>query len=78
MASAAIRIGVIGANIHRGWAPQSHLPALAASPDFELVAVCTTRRETAEESARAFGADLAFGAAGAVALPANARCDRCW
>ncbi|MFT5376652.1 MAG: putative dehydrogenase [Candidatus Latescibacterota bacterium] len=60
MASAAIRIGVIGANIHRGWAPQSHLPALAASPDFELVAVCTTRRETAEESAKVFGARLAF------------------
>ena len=60
MASKAIRIGVIGANIHRGWASQSHLPALVASPDFELAAVCTTRRETAAESAKAFGARLAF------------------
>ena len=60
MASKAIRIGVIGANIHRGWASQSHLPALVASPDFELAAVCTTRRETAAESARAFGARLVF------------------
>ena len=50
-----IRIGVIGANIHRGWAPRSHLPALTASPEFELTGVCTTRMESAEESAAAFG-----------------------
>ena len=55
-----IRIGVIGANIHRGWAPRSHLPALVASPEFELTAVCTTRMESAEESRQAFGARLAF------------------
>jgi predicted dehydrogenase len=50
-----IGLGVIGANIHRGWAPRSHLPALVASPEFELTAVCTTRIESAEESARMFG-----------------------
>ena len=55
-----VRLGVIGANIHRGWAPRSHLPALAASPEFELTAVCTTRMESAEESAKLFGAKLAF------------------
>jgi len=55
-----IRIGLIGANIHRGWAPRSHLPALAASPEFELMGVCTTRMESAEESAKMFGAKLAF------------------
>jgi predicted dehydrogenase len=60
MASDKIRMGVIGANIHRGWAPRSHLPALVASPEFELTAVCTTRQESAEESARRFGARLAF------------------
>jgi predicted dehydrogenase len=60
MAAEQIRIGVIGANIHRGWAPRSHLPALVASPEFELTAVCTTRKETAEESAQRFGARLAF------------------
>jgi predicted dehydrogenase len=53
-------MGVIGANIHRGWAPRSHLPAIVASPEFELTAVCTTRQESAEESARKFGARLAF------------------
>ncbi len=55
-----IRLGVIGANIHRGWAPRSHLPAIAASPEFELTAVCTTRMESAEESREKFGARLAF------------------
>ena len=36
-----IRIGLIGANIHQGWSPRAHLPALAAHPQFELAAVCT-------------------------------------
>ena len=55
-----IRLGIIGANIHRGWAPRAHLPAIVASPDFELTAVCTTRQESAEESRAKFGAKLAF------------------
>jgi predicted dehydrogenase len=55
-----IRLGVVGANIHRGWAPRSHLPAILASPEFELTAVCTTRQESAEESTRRYGARLAF------------------
>ena len=55
-----IRLGVIGANIHRGWAVRSHLPALVASPEFELTAVCTTRMESAKESQQKFGARLAF------------------
>ena len=60
MASEKIRLGVIGANVSKGWAHRSHLPAILASPEFELTAVCTTRRESAEESARTFGARLAF------------------
>jgi predicted dehydrogenase len=60
MASDTIRMGVIGANIHRGWAPRSHLPAIVASPGFELTAVCTTRQVSAEESAKRFGAKMAF------------------
>ncbi len=55
-----IRLGIIGANIHRGWAPRAHLPAVLASPEFELTAVCTTRQESAEESRQMFGARLAF------------------
>ena len=55
-----IRLGIIGANIHRGWAPRAHLPAVVASPEFELTGVCTTRMESAEESQQAFGAKYAF------------------
>src|SRR5215210_8716236 len=55
-----IRLGLIGANIHSNWASRSHLPALMASPDVELTAVCTTRRESAEEAREAYGAKLAF------------------
>jgi predicted dehydrogenase len=55
-----IRLGFVGANVHSNWASQSHFPALLASPDVELTAVCTTRPESAEEARQAFGARLAF------------------
>jgi predicted dehydrogenase len=55
-----IRLGFIGANVKSTWASQSHFPALAASPDVELTAVCTTRTETAEAARKAFGAKVAF------------------
>src|SRR5215470_11482477 len=55
-----IRLGFVGANVRATWAAQSHFPALRASPDVEMTAVCTTRPETAEEARKAFGAKLAF------------------
>ncbi|MBV9582982.1 MAG: Gfo/Idh/MocA family oxidoreductase [Chloroflexi bacterium] len=55
-----IRLGFVGANVHAQWASQSHYPALLASPDVELTAVCTTRQESAEEAREALGARLAF------------------
>src|ERR1051326_8772507 len=55
-----IRLGFVGANVRSTWASQSHFPALLASPDVELTAVCTTRPESAEEARRAFGAQLAI------------------
>ena len=60
MAGDKLRIGLIGASTSYGWAMRSHLPALLALPEYELAAVCTSRPETAEESARAYGARLAF------------------
>ncbi len=60
MAEEKIRIGIIGANAHYGWSMRAHLPALLALPEYELTAVCTSRRETAEESAKHYGAKLAF------------------
>ena len=55
-----IFLGIIGASPTVGWAHRSHLPAIVASPEFELTGVCTTRMETATESARQFGAKLTF------------------
>ncbi len=55
-----IRLGIIGASPTVGWAYRSHLPAIVASPEFELTGVCTTRMETAEESQKIYGATLAF------------------
>ncbi|WP_089718518.1 Gfo/Idh/MocA family protein [Candidatus Entotheonella palauensis] len=55
-----IRLGFVGANVHSTWASQSHFPALMASPDIELTAVCTTRPESAEEARQAFGTKFAF------------------
>lgn len=48
-------VGIIGANPDRGWALDAHIPAIAHSPDLELRAVSTSRPETAEAAARAFG-----------------------
>ena len=36
-----IRLGFVGANVRSTWSSQSHFPALLASPDVELTAVCT-------------------------------------
>ena len=55
-----IRIGLIGANIHQGWSPRAHLPALAAHAQFDLAAVCTTRQESADEAMAAFDAGGAW------------------
>src|SRR3954447_5846303 len=55
-----IRLGFVGANVRASWASRSHFPALLASREVELTAVCTTRPESAEEAREAFGARLAF------------------
>jgi predicted dehydrogenase len=55
-----IRLGLIGASVSGTWSSRSHLPAVRASADVELTAVCTTRAESAEAARRAHGARLAF------------------
>lgn len=55
-----IGVGIIGASPERGWASDAHIPALAALPDFEFVALSTSRRESAEEASRKFQVPLAF------------------
>jgi predicted dehydrogenase len=55
-----VRLGLIGASVSGTWSARSHLPALQASSDVELTAVCTTRADSAEAARQAWGARLAF------------------
>ena len=55
-----IRVGIVGLSPQRGFASIAHVPALHALADFEIVAVCTTRQESADAAARHFGISLAF------------------
>jgi predicted dehydrogenase len=55
-----IRLGLIGASVRGTWSARSHLPALQASSDVELMAVCTTKADSAEAARQAWGARLAF------------------
>src|SRR5205807_683534 len=44
-----------------GWAAQAHIPALKSlSDDFEITALSTSRRESAEAASKLFGVPLAF------------------
>ncbi len=55
-----IRLGIVGASPERGWGKNTHIPAIEHLSEFELVAVCTSRQETAEKAASAYGARQAF------------------
>ncbi len=55
-----IRVGIVGLSPNRGFASIAHLPALKALPEYEIAAVCTTRQESADATARHFGIPLAF------------------
>src|SRR2546426_2910177 len=56
-----IRVGIIGANPDRGWAAQAHIPALKSlADDFEITALSTSRRESADAASKLFGVPLAF------------------
>src|ERR1700693_827810 len=59
-ATSKIRVGIVGASPNRGFASIAHIPALRALPEFEIAAVCTTRQESAEATAKHFGIPLAF------------------
>jgi predicted dehydrogenase len=52
-----IGVGIIGASPARGWAVWAHIPALRALPQYEIRAVSTSRRESAEAAQRAFQVD---------------------
>src|SRR5438874_1623561 len=59
--SKRIRVGIIGANPDRGWAAQAHIPALRSlADDFEITALSTTRRESADAAGKLFGVPAVF------------------
>lgn len=66
MENGKIRVGLLGANPEKGWGTSVHVPAIEALPAFVLEATGTTRQETADASAKRFGARLAFGDAQAL------------
>src|SRR6059036_2324578 len=56
-----IRVGIIGANPDRGWAAQAHIPALRSLADeFEITALSTSRRESADAARKLFGVPASF------------------
>ena len=55
-----IGVGIVGVSPDRGFASIAHIPALQTLPEFEIIAVCTTRQESAEAAARHFRVPLAF------------------
>jgi len=55
-----IRVGIVGANPSRGFASIAHIPALQALPEFEIAAICTSRQDSAEATARHYGVPAAF------------------
>lgn len=54
-----LRIGLIGAGAG-GWGALAHIPAIRAQPDLELVALCTTREETALQAAKSHAVPAAY------------------
>jgi predicted dehydrogenase len=62
-----IRVGIVGASPGRGFAAISHVPALQALPEFEIVAVCTSSQATADAAAKHYGWPLAFADSAALA-----------
>jgi predicted dehydrogenase len=62
-----IRVGMVGVTPNRGFASIAHMPALQALPEFEVVALCTTRQESADAAAQHYGVPLAFADAAKLA-----------
>jgi predicted dehydrogenase len=59
--TSALKLAIAGANPERGWARDTHIPALRAIPGIELYAVSARTQEIANSAAQAFGASIAYG-----------------
>ncbi|KAB8180919.1 Gfo/Idh/MocA family protein [Microbispora catharanthi] len=62
-----IGVGIIGLGANGGWAGRSHLPALRAVPGYELRALSTSSKQSAERSGHRHGVSRAFGTAAELA-----------
>ncbi len=62
----ALRVGIIGANAERGWARESHVPAVQHLDGLELAAVANKGQAAADAAAAAFGVAKAYGDAAAL------------
>lgn len=55
-----LKVGVIGASAQRGWAKDSHVPAVQKLAGLELYAVATNEQKSADAAAQAFGAKRGY------------------
>ena len=60
MAVGRIGVGIIGVAPGRSWAAVAHIPALNALPGYEVVALSTTKAESAAAAAKVFDVPHAF------------------
>ena len=60
MTKAKIGVGIIGVQQGRSWAAVAHVPALKVLPDYEITAISTTRRESAQAAAKEYGIARAY------------------
>ena len=57
----SLQVAIIGASAERGWAKESHVPAVQQLEGMELAAVAVKGQDKADAAARAFGAKRAYG-----------------
>jgi predicted dehydrogenase len=60
MRNSKIGVGIIGVQPGRSFAAIAHVPALKALPQFEIAALSTTKRASAEAAAKEFGVPRAY------------------
>lgn len=58
--SRALQVGIIGASAERGWARESHVPAVQRLQGMELGAVVARSQDKADAAAEAFGARVGY------------------
>ena len=61
MATRPLNVGIIGANAERGWARESHVPAVRHLDGLKLMAIANKGQVAADAAAKAFGAEKAYG-----------------